>query len=69
MAHKTVKAVRHNDGHVVLLEPVNLPAEPFMVTLELPDEARPTSPAPEFAAWDLGVKEPLTRDQIYEDLI
>ncbi len=61
--------VRVREGHLESVERVDLPeGEEVTVTLDLPEEARTTRP-PALASWDLGVKEPLTRNEIYGDRI
>ena len=43
MASRRIQAVRHADGHLALLEPVELPAGPMTVTLDLPETAHDES--------------------------
>jgi hypothetical protein len=55
-------------GHIELLEPFDLPeGSEVEVTIEVPGAPK-TLPALAFNAWDLGVKQPLTREDTYEDV-
>lgn len=45
MTSRKVQAVRHSDGHLALLEPLELPAGPISVTLELPEPTRRGMPS------------------------
>ncbi len=71
MPKRTVLASRAPDGHVQLLEPVDLPpGEKFAVTLELP-EKRPAprrSSTVDLPTWPGGVLGRLTREEIYGDV-
>jgi hypothetical protein len=71
MAKRTVRAVKAADGHLELLEHVDLPqGQVIPVTLELPDETRLATAPSDLPIRDLGpVKGALTRDEIYADLI
>lgn len=71
MAKRTVLASRAADGHLQLLEPVELPNdERFPVTLDLP-EKRPAVQAArrvDLPTWPGKVIGRLTRDEIYGDV-
>ena len=55
-------------GRIELLEPVELPeGSEVDVTVEVP-EAPKKLPTLTFRTWDLGVKQPLAREDIYEDV-
>ena len=55
-------------GRIELLEPFDLPeGSEVDVTVEVL-EAPKKLPALTFRVWDLGVKQPLTREDIYEDV-
>lgn len=71
MAARRMLLRLHEDGHLEMLEPVEIPrGTTITATLELPEkEAEQIKQVPVFAKWDLGAKEPLTREDIYEDLI
>ena len=71
MPKRTVLARRAPDGHLQLLEPVELPEdEKFTVTLELP-EKRPEAarePKVDLPSWPGKVRGRLTREEIYGDI-
>jgi len=70
MPKRTVLASRAPDGHVQLLEPVELPPdEKFAVTLDLP-EKRPAAGGRklDLPTWPGKVLGQLTREEIYGDL-
>lgn len=71
MSKRTVYAVQNEDGHLELLEPVEVPkGVKFPVTLDLPDEAEGKAEIPVFPTQRLGrPKGKLTRDEIYGDII
>lgn len=69
MPSRTVIAVPRN-GRLELLERIELPeGQPIQVTLEFPVASNDQEQKPALAIWDLGIKGPLTREQIYDDLI
>ena len=71
MPKSTVRAVRHPDGHLELLEPIDLPLGAVVpITVELPDpptdKHKPELPP----VRNLGrMKGPLTREEIYDDVV
>ena len=70
MPKQTVLASRAPDGHLQLLEPVDLPRdEKFAVTLELP-EKRPEARGRklDLPTWPGRVLGRLTREEIYGDV-
>jgi hypothetical protein len=69
MAMKAIR-MRVRDGHLEPLEALQL-AEGTEITAMVPVPERPedaAKPRISFPKWDLGVKEPLTRRAIYEDV-
>ncbi|MBI5479965.1 MAG: hypothetical protein HY906_13955 [Deltaproteobacteria bacterium] len=70
MSKRTVLAVRHQDGHLELLEPIDLAVgAEVAVTLDIPEEAPVAAPGPLLPTRSLGpMKTELTRDVIYDDL-
>ncbi len=70
MPQRTVRAVRHEDGHLELLEPVNLaPGAKVSVTLEVAEEAPPCE-RPKLPVRKLGpIRGSLSRDEIYGDRV
>ena len=70
MPKRTVLASRAPDGHLQLLEPVDLPPdEKFAVTLELPEKtAAPGSRTLDLPTWPGTVLGRLTREEIYGDV-
>lgn len=68
----TMRTVRFKvrRGHLEPLEPVNLvEGSEVEVSVSLADTANePAQPAVAFRSWKMGVKEPLTREDIYEDV-
>ncbi len=71
MAKRTVLASRAPDGHLQLLEPVDLPPEEkFPVTLELPEKRRApqSSRTVDLPTWPGKVLGRLTREEIYGDV-
>lgn len=72
MAKRTVLATPSEDGHLALLERVDLPpvGTRLPVTLELPEERRVAAEDRELPTRNLGpFKGRLTRDEIYADLV
>ncbi len=71
MAKRTVLASRAPDGHLQLLEPVDLPQEgKFPVTLELPEKRPAVAPdrKVDLPTWSGKVLGRLTREEIYGDV-
>jgi hypothetical protein len=71
MAKRTVLASRAADGHLQLLEPVELPPEEkFPVTLELPEKRLTPQPrrTVDLPTWPGKVLGQLTREEIYGDV-
>ena len=68
MSRRTVRAVRHEDGHLELLDPVKLPpGTKVSVTLDVAEEAPPRK-RPTLPVRKLGpLRESLSRDEIYGD--
>lgn len=69
MAMKAIR-MRVRDGHLEPLEALQL-AEGAEITAMVPVPERPeeaAKPHVTFPKWNLGVKEPLTRRAIYEDV-
>lgn len=64
---RSVRAVRHEDGHLKLLDPVELPpGKVIRVTLDLPEPADMTQPRIGLPVRDLGpMKGHVSRDEIY----
>jgi len=69
MTTKAVK-VRVRAGHLEPLEKLELPeGAELTVTVEVPEESRVGARRPAaLRTWDLGIKGPLTREEIYEDV-
>ena len=69
MARRMVRAVRADDGHLQLLEAVELPDREITVTLDLPeDETTAATRVPRLPVRDLGpMKAMPTRDELYGD--
>ncbi len=70
MPKRTVLASRAPDGHLQLLEPVDLPPdEKFAVTLELPEKRQAVAAhALDLPTWPGKVIGRLTREEIYGDV-
>ena len=71
MAKRTVLASRAPDGHLQLLEPVDLPPEEkFPVTLDLPEKRRAAGRGRklDLPTWPGKVLGRLTREEIYGDV-
>jgi Protein of unknown function DUF104 len=68
MTMQIIRARAHA-GRLEPLDEVALPeGQEFRVTLELvASTPEPAHPAPDFASWDLGTFQPLTRGDIYDD--
>ena len=71
MAMKVVR-FRVREGHLEPLEPVALVEGSETEASVQVAEAASTAPKPKlvfpFRSWDMGVREPLTRAEIYEDV-
>lgn len=68
MPKKTVRAVLREARLLELLDKVDLPrGSKLTVTLDLPDEAAPKINDLRLPVRDLGIKVPLTRDDLYDD--
>ena len=67
MAPRTIRA-RVHAGH---LEPIEklalLEGSEVTVTLDMPEEPPPTQQPVQFRSWNLGVRQPLTREDIHDD--
>ena len=68
---RNVRAIRHEDGHLKLLDPVELPRDTVItVVLDLPDAQQPPTVHRGLPIRDLGpMKGTVTRDEIYGDLL
>ena len=70
MSKRTVRAIKADDGHLKLLESVDLPTnQEIFVTLDIPED-HVARGQPKLPVRDLGpMKMPIDRDAIYADLI
>lgn len=69
MSARVVRAIPRR-GRLDLLEPLDLPeGQPVQVTVESLAPVLPVAEREPLGTWNLGVKQPLTRDEIYADLI
>lgn len=67
MPTKPVRAVCDADGHVRILDAIDLPeGQPFTILVEVPAVNPVVSPPPP-PRWRLGAKLPLTREDYYDD--
>lgn len=64
---RSVRAVRHEDGHLKLLDPVELPSgRVIQVTLDLPEATSDAQPRVGLPVRDLGpMRGHVSRDEIY----
>jgi hypothetical protein len=67
---RNVRAIRHEDGHLKLLDAVDLPRDTVItVQLDLPDATEPSGARRGLPVRDLGpMNGSVTRDEIYGDL-
>ena len=69
MPVRTVRAIKRN-GCLELLDPVDLPeGKEVRVTLDVVVPAARAKDMPQLATWDLGVRTPLRREDLYDDLL
>lgn len=71
MSARAIRARRHLDGHIELLEPVRLPESPVFEVIVNEPEDEPEASVPErllLDAWDLG-STPWERADLYDEAI
>lgn len=71
MSARTVRAIQHEDGHLELLERVDLPKGTVIeLTMHLPDKPKPARVRPVLPVRHLGPMQRLpTRGELYDELI
>jgi hypothetical protein len=67
---RNVRAIRHEDGHLKLLDPIELPRNTvFTIAFDLPEATEPSAERRGLPVRDLGpMKGSVSRDEIYGDL-